>query len=137
MRSFFRKDPVKSQADAIFAAVVKQSRTPAFYIGGQAPDTPEGRVEMLCVHMFLALQRLSPDRATDHENAAILKSVANEVQKLFLDNMEDSLREMGVGDLVVGKKLRKMAEAFYGRLTAYREASLTLPDSWRPSIGWA
>ncbi|MCA8890133.1 MAG: hypothetical protein KDA46_14960 [Parvularculaceae bacterium] len=113
MLSLFRKAPHKIQAESLYSAVVDESRLAVFYREGGAPDTPEGRFEMLALHMFLTLGRL---RAEDGG----AKDLADAVQKEFFDNLENSLREMGVGDLVVGKKLRKMAEAFYGRAKAYQ-----------------
>ncbi|MEZ5897508.1 MAG: ubiquinol-cytochrome C chaperone family protein [Parvularculaceae bacterium] len=114
MLSLFRKAPHKIQAESLYSAVVDASRLAIFYREGGAPDTPEGRFEMLSLHMFLTLRRL---RA---ENGGA-KVLADAVQKEFFDNLENSLREMGVGDLVVGKKLRNMAEAFYGRAKAYQD----------------
>ncbi len=127
MLSLFRKAPHKIQAESLYSAVVDQSRLAVFYREGGAPDTPEGRFELLSLHMFLTLRRL---RAENGDT----KVLTNAVQKAFFDNLENSLREMGVGDLVVGKKLRKMAEAFYGRAKAYQNGVDADDDSLADAI---
>lgn len=110
--SLFRKDPVRDQAIDAYEAIVGQSRAPAFFTDHGAPDTVEGRFEILALHVFLVLRRLKgAGPAADRFSQALFD--------VFFQNMDDSLREMGVGDLSVGKKIRRMAEAFYGRLGAY------------------
>ena len=114
-KSLFRKDPVRSQAETVHDALAVQARAPEFFISGGAPDTPEGRFEVLTLHMFLALRRLQREApATD--------KLMRLVQEVFFERLDSALREMGVGDLVVGRKIRALAEAFYGRRAAYQRA---------------
>ncbi len=112
--SLFRKDPRRESALALYETIIAQSRDTAFYALNGAPDTPEGRFELLTLHVYLALRRLKGSGADADKLSQALFDV-------FFRNMDDSLREMGVGDLSVGKKIRKMAEAFYGRVGAYEE----------------
>jgi cytochrome b pre-mRNA-processing protein 3 len=91
---------------------VAAARHPVFYADWSVPDTLDGRFDMISLHAFLVLDRL---KGTEQAFRQAL------VDELFAD-MDRSLREMGVGDLSVGKKVRKMAEVFYGRLAAYDQA---------------
>lgn len=113
--SFFKKDPALDAAAALYAAAVEQGRSPALYADFGVPDTVEGRFEMVSLHVYLVLRRLKT-----REPAA--KKVAQKLFDQMFQNMDDSLRELGVGDLSVGRKIRKMAENFYGRVGAYEAA---------------
>ena len=110
--SLFRKDPFRDTAIALYEQIVEQSRKPAFYAVAKAPDTVEGRFEIVAVHVYLVLRQLKSggDRA---------KKLSQALFDVFFQNMDDSLRELGVGDLSVGKKIRALGEAFYGRVGAY------------------
>ncbi len=92
-----------------------QARQPWFYANLGVPDTVEGRYDMIMLHSFLVIEKMSGQDSSADVFAQKL------FDELFKD-MDRSLREMGVGDLSVPKKIRKMAEAFYGRAAAYREA---------------
>ena len=107
--------PEAAAARKLYAAVIEAARRPGFYADLKAPDTVEGRFEVLSIHVFLVLRRLK--RAGDAERA-----FSQAFFDAFFRNMDDALRELGVGDLSVGKKIRKMAEAFYGRAGAYEAA---------------
>ncbi len=111
----FRKDQTQSQAETLFEALNAAARRPAFYAGASAPDTVDGRFEVLAVHVFLAIRRLRRDSpASDRLSVAL--------QEKFFQRLDDALRELGVGDLSVGRKIRGLAEAFYGRAAAYEKA---------------
>lgn len=107
LKQLFVKKPHRSEA--LYAAIVAAARQPRFFASWSVPDTVDGRFDMMVLHMFLMLQRLKA------ENVEICQQLTD----LFFKDMDRSLREMGVGDLAVGKKVRKMAEGFYGRLNAY------------------
>ncbi len=96
-------------ADNLYAAIVAAARQPFFYAELEVPDTIDGRFDMIVLHEFLVLDRLKKEAP----------ELCQKITDLFFDDMDRSLREMGVGDLSVGKKVRKMAEAFHGRLNAY------------------
>ena len=112
--SLFRKDPSQEVAAVLYRAAAAQARETAFYCDYGVADTVEGRYEMLILHVWIILKRLKS--ASNH------KSVSQGVIDSLFANIDDSLREMGVGDLSVGRKARAMAEAFYGRVRAYDAA---------------
>jgi len=113
--SLFRKDRLDEPASALFLTASEQARAPAFYAECGVPDTPEGRFEALALHVYLLLRRLKGEgEAADR--------LAQKVFDLFFARLDDGLRELGVGDLVVGKKIRSMAGAFYGRVGAFEAA---------------
>ncbi len=112
-RLFGTKRPVP--ADALYGAIVAAARQEKFYAQWQVADTVDGRFDMMVLHMFLVLDRLrhfGPE-ADEFKQALVDR---------FFAGMDSALREMGVGDVSVGKKVRKMAEAFYGRAAAYTTA---------------
>ena len=105
----------------LFVAVSAQARNPDLYRLGGAPDTPEGRFEVLSLHVVLVLHRLKGHGPQSAETAQVLFDT-------FLNNLDEGLRDMGVGDLSVGKKMRKLGEAIYGRVKGLDAALATLPD---------
>lgn len=119
--SFLRKDPARAPAQALYAQAVEQARAPAFYEQFGVADTVEGRLEMVMLHVFLVLARLKDEAGA--------KPLALKVSEAFFETMDDALREAGVGDLAVGRKIRKIAEDLQGRLAAY---DLALADGAEP-----
>jgi len=111
----FRPRKDRMRVHAIYAEIVAQARQPAFYSHLGVPDTLEGRYEMLILHAFLYMHRLK-------DEAEPVKDMAQKVFDLMFSDMDRSLRELGVGDLTVPKKIKKMAQAFYGRATVYDAA---------------
>ena len=121
-RLFRAGDPSASTADSaasLYRSVVAQARRPEFYAAFGVPDSVDGRFDMIALHMFVLLHRLKSDPAA----AELAQSVFD---MMFVD-MDRSLREMGVGDLGVGRRVRAMAEGLYGRIAAY-EAGLAADD---------
>lgn len=108
----------------LYAAIVAAARRPVPYAHWGVPDTLDGRFDMISLHLFLVLDRLKGDADAFRQNL---------VDEFFLD-MDRSLREMGVGDLSVGKKVRKMAESFYGRVTAYEKALAGANGDFRAAL---
>jgi cytochrome b pre-mRNA-processing protein 3 len=102
-------------AARLYGSVVAQARNPAFYAVYGVPDTPEGRFGMLIVHLYLVLERLKGD---GEAGAALSRSLV----EAFITDMDDSTREMGVGDLSVPRTVKKAAAALYDRVNAYRAA---------------
>ncbi len=110
----FSEDP-RENIHRLYGVIVAQARQPSFYKDYGVPDTVEGRFDLIVLHIYLVSRRL----ARGDENA---KAVAQEVFDLFFQDMDESMRELGVGDLSVPKKVRAMGEAFYGRAKAYDAA---------------
>ena len=100
------------RARPVYVAIVAAARHPRAYAEWGVADSIDGRFDMISLHAFLVLDRLK-----GRENAFR----QDLVDELFRD-MDHSLREMGVSDVAVGKKVRKMAEVFYGRVAAYDRA---------------
>jgi len=114
---FLKTNPEKEAADKLYREVVAQARRPDFYLAGGVPDSVDGRFELIALHVFLVLDRLKQD----HPRGSALGQALHDV---FFADMDHSLREMGAGDLGVGKRVKKMAQGFYGRVAAY-ESGLT------------
>lgn len=91
------------------------ARQPHWYVEGEVPDTIEGRFDMLALVTSLALLRL--EQLGADEDAVSLT-------ELFVNDMDGQLREVGIGDMVVGKHIGKLVGALGGRLGAMREALL-------------
>src|SRR5579883_1244520 len=79
------------------------------------PDSVEGRFDLIVLHLVLVLAPLEADASSG-------RAIGQKLFDEFCRDMDDNLREMGVGDLAVPKKMRQFAEAFYGRQAAYRAA---------------
>lgn len=99
----------------LYRSVVDQSRMPVFYARLGVQDSPDGRFDMIVLHMVLLLSRL---RQGGKETGALTQNLFD---YMFAD-MDQNLREMGVGDLAVGRRIKAMAQGFYGRLAAYDKA---------------
>jgi cytochrome b pre-mRNA-processing protein 3 len=114
----------RTRAEALYRTIVRQTRRPEFYASGGVTDTFEGRFELLTAHMALMLYRL---KGGDNEEKVLSQTLFD----LFFADMDAALRELGVGDTSVGKRIREMSEAFYGRLEAY-DAGLAAEDDAEP-----
>ena len=112
-------------ADATYIALVAQARKPFFYTHMQVPDTLDGRFEMIVLHLFLLQHRLL--RETQHADFARALSEA------FFDDMDRSVRELGVADSGVSKRIKRMGKAYNGRLQVY-ESGLQEPDAMRAAL---
>lgn len=116
------KSPARKAAERLYAAAAAQARAPAIYARMDVPDTVEGRFELLTLHVILLIDRLKDGPA----GAAAARQILFDV---YVGNLDAALREMGVGDLAVGKRMRKLGEAFYGRARACEAAFKALPEA--------
>ena len=94
----------------LYGAIVAQARRPGFYRDYGVPDTVPGRFDLIVLHLVLVLERLGRD------------GIGQELFDVFCRDLDANLREMGVGDLAVPKRMREFGEAFYGRQAVYRQA---------------
>lgn len=115
LRLGIAKKSTRYNAAALYGRIVKQARKPVFYEELGVPDTIDGRFDLEVLHVFLVVRRLG-------EGQKVTESLRQELFNAMFMNMDSSLREMGVGDLSVGKRIKKMAKAFYGRVEAYEGA---------------
>jgi cytochrome b pre-mRNA-processing protein 3 len=109
----FQPSAHRVAGQGLYEAAIRQARQPAFYADLKAPDTVEGRFELYTLHVVLLLHRL---RGLGGEAGRVSQALFD----AYLQALDDALREMGVGDLSVGKKMRRLGEAFYGRAKAYQ-----------------
>ncbi len=109
----FRKPriPPRGTIESIYGMIVTQAREPVFYRDLGVPDTVNGRFDLLLVHLWVILRRL---RGIEGGPA-----LAQALFDRFCEDMDGNLREMGVGDLTVPKRMQAFGEAFYGRTAAY------------------
>ncbi|HEY8617862.1 ubiquinol-cytochrome C chaperone family protein [Phenylobacterium sp.] len=121
LQRLFRPRPARDKGRALYASAVAQSRAPALYGEYGVPDTVEGRFEAYSLHVILLLDRLQGE-------GPVAAETSQAVFDTFVKSLDDALREMGVGDLSVGKKMRRLGEAFFGRVKNYQAAFASLPD---------
>lgn len=116
--SRFRKSPapMRGTIEAIYGMIVAQAREPLFYRDLAAPDTVDGRFDMLLLHLWLVLRRMPPK---DELSQGLL---SQGLFDRFCSDMDDNLRELGTSDLRVPKKMQEFGRAFYGRTAAYDAA---------------
>lgn len=110
----------------IYQAIVAAARHVRFYVDMGVPDTVEGRFEMIVLHLFLVLNRLKGEG---------VENLRQNLTDGFFADMEGSLREFGVSDVTVGKKVRKIAESYYGRVAAYDKALQAGPEALEEALG--
>lgn len=101
------------QADRVYEAVVAQARQPLFYSELGVPDTMEGRYELIVLHMVLLLERL-------RDSGSESDVVARLTLERFVEDMDDCMREIGVGDMSVAKRVKAAAGGLYERAAKLR-----------------
>ena len=122
----FWPDPVdrarREVAHRLYRDLVKQARMPQFYGALGVPDTPEGRFEMVGLHVALVLRRL---RAAGAPGSPL----GQQLFDLMFADMDESLRHIGIGEMSVGKHVKRLAGNFYARLAALDEALAASPGA--------
>lgn len=115
LRKFFRSQPDPREVRRpLWDAVVATARAPHWYAQGTVPDTLDGRFDMISLVMALVLHRIDEDPA--HGLAGV------QLTELFVNDMDGQMRQIGFGDMVVGKQVGRMMSALGGRLGVYRAA---------------
>ena len=117
LKRLFSRSPRTSPVRSVYEAIVAQARQPDFYLSGGVADSLDGRYDMIVLHADAVMVHL---QAGDEADKAFSQELIDE---LFRD-MDRSLREMGVGDMGVGKRVKKMATVYYGRANAYAEGRM-------------
>ncbi|MCG8506103.1 MAG: ubiquinol-cytochrome C chaperone [Sphingomonadales bacterium] len=102
-------------AHRLYRVVVRQARLPVFYRDLAVPDTLDGRFDLIVLHLYLIANRLKGAGETAGE-------LQQRLMEIFFADMDQSLREIGIGDLSVGKRVGEMADAAYGRIAVYDQA---------------
>lgn len=122
LKKFFTPPPDEAAAHNLYTALVTMSRRPALYTDGGVADTVDGRFDLIVLHLCLILERLRRD-----PEGSLSRQTETPLLEVFFADMDQALREMGVGDLSVGRRVHDMAGAFFGRVRAY-EAALAAHD---------
>ncbi|QDZ09236.1 ubiquinol-cytochrome C chaperone [Sphingomonas panacisoli] len=113
MGFFDRFKAKREETAALYAAVVARARMPHWYLDGAVPDTMDGRFDMIAAVLAMVMLRLESDPAGAR--------AATHLAEAFVDDMDPQLREIGIGDLMVGKHIGRMMGMLGGRLGAYRD----------------
>jgi len=108
----FRRRVRPGTISTLYGTIVAQARLPCFYREYRVPDTVNGRLDLLVLHLALVLDRLADESQ--------LRELGQALFDHFCTDMDRNLREMGIGDLSVPKHMQRVGEAFYGRARAYR-----------------
>lgn len=101
-------------ASMVYAAALSRARSPQFYTENGVPDSFDGRFEMLVLHVFMVMHKMTAGGAQGQEFNQSLFDV------MFAD-MDQTLREMGIGDMGIPKHMKRMMKGFNGRIHTYRE----------------
>jgi len=101
--------------DDLYGAIVAQARSPVFYSDYGVPDTVQGRFDLIVLHLVLLIEHIGQDDGRG-------RGFGQRLFDVFCRDLDGNLREMGVGDLAVPKRMRAFGEAFYGRQAAYLAA---------------
>lgn len=107
----FRKP--RDETTALYTTIVARARAPHWYVAGAVPDTVDGRFDAIAAVLAIVMLRLEADPAGI--------PVATYLAEAFVDDMDPQLREIGIGDLLVGKHIGRMMGMLGGRLGAYRD----------------
>ncbi len=111
----FLRPSVPRQAVSLYEALLLRAREPVYYADWGVPDTMDGRLEILEVHLAALFRRLKP--IAPHGS-----DLWRDTLDYAMSEIERAMREVGVGDVTVPKKMRRVAESFYGRAQAYGAA---------------
>lgn len=114
-RLFKKKNSNQAIVDRQYAALTSAARQPGFYLHMGVPDTVMGRFEMLSAVMILYFRRTRTSDTSGQE-------IAQEIVDAFFQDLDHSIRELGIGDQGVPKRMKKLAGMFYGRLESYAAA---------------
>jgi cytochrome b pre-mRNA-processing protein 3 len=117
----FRRNRRADTIAALYGTIVAQARSPTFYRDYGVSDTVNGRLELIILHLALVLRRM-------YAAPGPLQKLGQELFDHFCQDMDDNLREMGIGDLAVPKHMRRVGDAYYGRAKAY-DAALDAPGA--------
>ena len=112
---FKRKKANHALVERQYAEITRAARSPVFYEAMGVPDTVMGRFEMIAIHLILYLRRTGPA-------GAATKGLAQDIVDAFFEDVDHSIRELGIGDTSVPKRMKKLARMFYGRVKSYGDA---------------
>ncbi len=126
LQRLFRDKRPRATLEPLYQATVAAGRDPAWYLEGGVPDTLNGRFDMVAALVALVLVRIEAEGETGRVPGVLLTEV-------FVDDMDATMRQIGVGDYVVGKQVGRMVGALGGRLSAFRSA-LSVGDGFEAAV---
>ncbi len=112
LKKIFSFSKEKETAHKLYHIIVRQARQESFYKDFCVADTFEGRFDMITLHMVLVMRRLKQD-------VDVTKKLSQALFDFMFDDVDLNLRELGIGDMGVLSRVKKLAKAFYGRLESY------------------
>jgi cytochrome b pre-mRNA-processing protein 3 len=127
LRHIFGEKKQRAALAPLYRAIVARGRDPFWYREGGVPDTLDGRFDMIAAIAALVLLRLEALGA-EAKGAAVL------LTEIFIDDMDATLRQIGIGDYVVGKHVGRMMSALGGRLAAFRAAGGDFTEAVRRNV---
>ncbi|HVQ07297.1 MAG TPA: ubiquinol-cytochrome C chaperone family protein [Allosphingosinicella sp.] len=113
LKSIFGEAKQRAPLEPLYRAIVARGRDPAWYREGRVPDTIDGRFDMIAAILALVLLRFEAEGAAGRGPSVLLTEI-------FIDDMDGTLRQIGIGDYVVGKHVGRMMSALGGRIAAFR-----------------
>jgi cytochrome b pre-mRNA-processing protein 3 len=123
LRSLFSASSLRKEAGLVYSQLMAQARNPYFYQHCGVPDSLDGRFEMLVLQVFLYQQK-----------GEIAPQLMQALLELLIDDMDRTLREMGVGDMGVSRRIRQMGDALNGRLLTYKQAMSEGKDAMHAAL---
>ena len=126
LQRIFGKRNRREPLQPLYRAIVAAARAPAWYREGRVPDTIDGRFDMIAAVTALVLIRLEGEGEAGQRPSVLLTEI-------FIADMDESLRQVGIGDYVVGKHVGRLMGALGGRLTAFRNA-IVKGASFEPAV---
>ena len=133
LKNLFRTRSAERMGLPLYSAAVEQAREPAFYTTLGVTDEIDARFELYTLHVLLLILRLRDEAGVDAEKAA---EAAQNVFDVYVSALDNALRELGVNDVTMAKKMRRLGESLYGRMTTY-EAPLRAGDAQALAEGLA
>lgn len=127
LQKIFGQTSRRPALDPLYRAIVAKGRDPAWYREGRVPDTLDGRFDMIAAVLALVLIRIEAEGEAGRGPSVLLTEI-------FIDDMDGTLRQIGIGDHVVGKHVGRMMSALGGRLAAFRDADGAFAEAVRRNI---
>ena len=120
LHRFLKPDPARDTAIKLHGAIAERARSPVFYARLGVPDTIDGRFDLLVLHVFFVMETLKT-------GGKRTEGLATHLATVTFEGFEDALRDLGVGDIGLSRRIKAMADAFYGRLENYASSKNSAP----------
>lgn len=133
LKNLFRTRSAERMGLPLYSAAVQQAREPEFYTTLGVDDEIDARFELYTLHVLLLILRLRDETGMDAEKGA---EAAQNLFDVYVSALDNALRELGVNDVTMAKKMRRLGESLYGRMTAY-ETPLRAGDAGGLAAGLA